>query len=269
MTNFESALYNIRLLDDLAKKNTSIHVLHPLVKLLTTVIYLAVVMSFERYEISRLLPLIFFPWVMIILAELPVMPILYRLLMALPLIFGIGILNPIIDNQVITVLGVNFSRGWLTFLSLSIKCILCVTAGIILIATTGIDRLAVAMRMLKIPKIFVLQLLLTYRYITVLMEEFQRMTQAYSLRAPGQKGIGKNNWGSFAGQLILRTFDRAERVYQAMLLRGFTMEYNIGCIEKASFKDFAYMMFWSLFFIIAKIYNLPLFFESLIAGVVK
>ena len=138
-----------------------------------------------------------------------------------------------------------------------------------MIATTGIDRLAVAMRMLKIPKIFVLQLLLTYRYITVLMEEFQRMTQAYSLRAPGQKGIGKNNWGSFAGQLILRTFDRAERVYQAMLLRGFAMEYHVGTIEKVNINDFAYFTGWSLFFVIAKIYNLPLFLESIISGVVK
>ena len=269
MTNLANALYNIRLLDDLAKKNTSIHALHPLVKLLTTVIYLAVVMSFGRYEISNLLPFIFFPLVVTLLAGLPLMPIVHRLLMVLPLIIGVGILNPIIDNHVITILEVNFSRGWLTFLSLSIKCILSVAAGIILIATTGMERLAVAMRMLKIPKIFVLQLLLTYRYITVLMEEFLRMTQAYSLRAPEQKGISKKYWGTFAGQLILRTFDRAERVYQAMLLRGFTMEYNVGTIEKASFKDFAFLTGWSLFFIIAKTYNLPLVLGSLITGVVN
>lgn len=269
MTNLANALYNIRLLDDLAKKNTPIHALHPLVKLLTTVIYLAVVMSFGRYEISKLLPFIFFPLVVALLAELPLMPIVHRLLMVLPLIIGIGILNPIIDNQTITILGVDFSRGWLTFFSLFIKCIVSVSAGIILIATTGMNRLAVAMRMLKIPKIFVLQLLLTYRYITVLMEEFLRMTQAYSLRAPNQNGISKNNWGSFAGQLILRTFDRAERVYQAMLLRGFAMEYHVGTIEKVNINDFAYFTGWSLFFVIAKIYNLPLFFESLITGVVK
>ena len=269
MTNLTSALYNIRLLDDLAKKNTPIHALHPLVKLLTTVIYLAVVMSFDRYEISNLLPFIFFPLFVTLFAELPLMPIVHRLLVVLPLIIGIGILNPIIDNHTVTILGANFSRGWITFLSLSIKCILSVTVGIILIATTGIDRLAVAMRMLKIPKIFVLQLLLTYRYITVLMEEFLRMSQAYSLRAPEQKGISKHNWGSFAGQLILKTFDRADRVYQAMLLRGFSMEYNVGRIEKANFKDFAYLTGWCLFFVIARIYNLSLFLDSLILGVVK
>lgn len=269
MTNLPNALYNIRLMDDLAKKNTLIHDLHPLVKLLTTVIYLAVVMSFDRYEISNLLPFIFFPLIVAVLAELPLMPILQRLIVVLPLIIGIGILNPIFDNHIITILGVNFSRGWIAFLVLIIKCIFSVAAGIILIATTGIERLAAAMRMLKIPKIFVLQLLLTYRYITVLMEEFLRMSQAYSLRAPEQKGISKKNWGSFAGQLILRTFDRAERVYQAMLLRGFTMEYNSGRFERANLKDFAFISLWSLFFLSAKIFNLPLFLGSLITGVVK
>ena len=63
MKNIANALYNIRLLDDLAKNETPIHALHPLVKLLTTVFYLAVVMSFDRYEISNLLPFIFFPLV--------------------------------------------------------------------------------------------------------------------------------------------------------------------------------------------------------------
>ena len=47
------------------------------------------------------------------------------------------------------------------------------------------------------------------------------MYTAYALRAPGQKGIKMKDMGSFTGQLILRSFDRAERVYQAMKCRGF------------------------------------------------
>ena len=43
----------------------------------------------------------------------------------------------------------------------------------------------------------------------------------------------------------------------------------VGRIEKASFKDFVYLTGWSLFFLVAKVYNLPSFLESLITGVVK
>ncbi len=269
MAKVINSLYNMRLLDDLAGKETTIHRLHPITKLLTTIVYLTVVVSFGRYEISSLLSFIFYPVVIFLLAELPVVPILKRLLLVEPFIIGIGILNPLFNHHTMALGGIVISRGWVIFLSIFIKCGLTVTVSILLIATTGIDKLAVALRMLKVPKIFVLQLLLTYRYISVLIEEVSRMMRAYFLRAPGQKGIHRNVWGSFAGQLILRTFDRAQRVYQSMNMRGFTGEYNTGNIEKLRISDFAYLAGWSIFFILARIYNIPMLIGSLITGVIN
>jgi len=269
MTNIINSLYNLRILDDLAKKETFIHKLHPLVKLLTTFVYLTMVVSFGRYEVSSLLPFVFYPVLIFAFGELPVAPILKRVLMVEPFIIGIGILNPLFDQYVVVIGEMTISRGWVTFLSILIKSSLTVTVSILLIATTGMDRLPAAFRMLKIPKIFVLQLLLTYRYISVLLEEISRMVRAYSLRAPGQKGIHRSVWGSFAGQLIIRTFDRAQRVYQSMKLRGFTGEYNTGDVEKLHFKDLVYLVGWSLFFIIARFYNIPILLGSLITGVIR
>lgn len=269
MSKMINSLYNMRLLDDLAQRETSIHKIHPLIKLVTTVVYLAIVVSFGRYEIGGLVPYVFYPILIFSFAELPIAPILKRVLLVEPLIIGIGILNPLFDNYTVMLGGVAMSRGWITFLSIFIKCGLTVLASILLIATTGIDKLAAALRMLKIPKIFVLQLLLTYRYISVLIEEVFRMQRAYSLRAPEQKGIHRSAWGSFAGQLILRTFERAQRVYQSMSLRGFAGEYNTGTVSKIGFKDFAYLAGWCLFFIIARIYNIPMLIGSLFTGVIK
>ena len=269
MANIVNSLYNMRLLDDLAMKETSIHKIHPLIKLLTTVVYLTVVVSFGRYEISRLLPLIFYPVLIFAYAELPVVPILKRLLLVEPFIIGIGILNPLFDNYTVMIGEFVISRGWITFLSIFIKSGFTVTASILLIATTGMDKLASALRMLKIPKIFVLQLLLTYRYISILIEEVSRMARAYSLRAPAQKGIQHNVWGSFAGQLILRTFDRAQRIYESMNLRGFTGEYNTGDNVKVRFKDYAYLLGWSLFFIVARIIDIPMLIGMLFTGVIR
>jgi cobalt/nickel transport system permease protein len=269
MTNIINSLYNMRLLDDLARKDSSIHKIHPLIKLLTTILYLIVVVSFDRYEISGLLPFVFYPILIFALGEIPTAPILKRILLIEPLIIGIGILNPLFDAHTVVIAGFVISRGWITFLSIFIKCGLTVTASIILIATTGIDELASALRMLKIPRVFVLQLLLTYRYISILIEEVSRMTRAYSLRAPGQKGIKGNVWGSFAGQLLLRTFERAQRIYESMNLRGFTGEYNTGHNKKVIFKDYAYLAVWSLFFIIARIINIPVLIGTLFSGVIK
>lgn len=256
MSKIVDSIYNIRLLDDLARKNTSIHRLHPVSKLLTTIIYLIVVASFNRYEISGLLPFVFYPMVLILLAELPVMPIFKRLLMVQPLIIGIGILNPIFDP-----------RGWITFASIMIKSGLTITVCLVLVSTTGLNKIAQALRTLKVPSIFVLQLLLTFRYISVLIEELARMLRAYSLRAPQQKGVRLKDSGSFAGQLLLRTFDRAQRVYDSMRLRGFNGEYHSYGKSNITWKDILYFISWSLFFIIARVYNIPAFLGLLFEGV--
>jgi len=262
-------MYDMRILDDLARKETVIHKVHPLVKLLTTVSYLMVVVSFGKYDISGLLPLLIYPSMIFALAELPLKPIFMRVLLVSPLIIGIGILNPFFDHQIFLVGGIEISRGWVTFLSLLIRSVLTVTAALLLIATTGMDRLGGALRMLKIPRIFVLQLLLTYRYISVLMEEVARSLRAYSLRAPKQKGVHRSAWGSLAGQLILRTFDRAQRIYEAMCLRGFTGEYRTGGFGKIRVWDLAYLAGWVLFFAAARIYNIPVIIGSLITGVIR
>ncbi|SDM90701.1 cobalt/nickel transport system permease protein [Psychrobacillus sp. OK028] len=269
MSNIKSSLYNLRVLDDLARKETSIHLVHPLTKLLTTVVFLTVVLSFGRYEIVGLLPFFFYPIVIITVAEIPLGPILKRVLLAMPFIIGIGIFNPVFDQQTMSAFGLIFSKGWVTFLSILIKSCVCVGASLLLIATTGMDSLAAALRMLKVPKIFVLQLLLTYRYIYVLIEEISHMMLAYSLRAPRQRGIHPRVWGSFVGQLILRTFDRAQRIYDSMALRNFNGEYHTGKIDKNCWKDMVYLFGWCLFFIIARTNNLPMLIGSFITKVVN
>ena len=63
--------------------------------------------------------------------------------------------------------------------------------------------------------------MLVYRYIIVLLKEIERMTDAYSLRAPGQTGLHYKVWGTMVGQLLLRSMDRAEELCRSMELRGF------------------------------------------------
>lgn len=266
MSNITEALYSMRLMDDLARKETFIHKIHSLVKLLTTLAYLTAVVSFDRFEIGGLMTLFFYPVVVFTLAELPLKPILKRILFVEPFIIGIGILNPLFDHQTVILSGIVVSRGWITFISILIKCGLTVTAALLLLATTGMDRLASALRALKIPRLFVLQLMLTYRYVSVLLEEVGRILNAYSLRAPGQKGIHWKSWGSLAGQLILRTFERAQAVYQAMCLRGFDGEYHMGNSAGIKASDFIYLAIWVLFFAAARFLDIPGLIGLIVTG---
>lgn len=270
MTEMMQSLYNIRFLDELAEKQTVIHKIHPLAKLLTTMIFLIVVVSFGKYEISGLVPFIMYPVVIIALAEIPLLHILKRMLLVAPLAVGIGAFNPLFDNSVVFILaGFQLTGGWISFFSILIKFGLTVLAAVTIIATTGMDRIATALRMLRVPRLFVLQLLLTYRYISVLMEEVARTVQAYSLRAAAHKGIKPGAWGSLAGNLLLRTYERAQRLYRAMVLRGFDGEYNTGCDRRMAAKDMLYLCGWVFFFLSARFYNIPAFIGSMITGAVK
>ncbi|MEW6661310.1 MAG: cobalt ECF transporter T component CbiQ [Bacillota bacterium] len=267
MVNMMELLNNIRLLDELAGKRTNIHQIHPLMKVLTTLMFLFVTVSFDKYQLSGLLPLIFYPVVVITLADIPVVPILKRMLFVMPFIIGIGVFNPFFDtNPVVILPWIQISGGWISFFSILVKGSLTILAALLLIATTGITRVASALRMMRIPKVFIMQLLLTYRYITLLIEEVGRALCAYSLRSPDTKGIKISNWGSLTGQLLMRTLERAQRVYHSMCCRGFTGEYRISKQNKMMIGDIAYFAGWSLFFVIVRFINIPAFLGLLMTG---
>jgi cobalt/nickel transport system permease protein len=102
-----------------------------------------------------------------------------------------------------------------------LKMMLTVSAVLILAATTPFTHICRALSQLRLPGVICLQLLLTYRYIAVLIGEMARAVTAYRLRSPLRSGIHIRHVGSFLGALLLRSLGRAERVYQAMLCRGF------------------------------------------------
>ena len=108
------------------------------------------------------------------------------------------------------------------------------------------------------------QFLLTYRYVTVLLEEVNRITQAYSLRAPNQKGIHYKVWGTLTGQVLLRSMDRANAVYESMLLRGYDGSFSyMGKDIGITVPDVIYMIFWLAVFIIFRRYPVFLIVGSL------
>ncbi len=270
MSKVIDSFYNIRILDEIAEKDTIIHRIHPLIKVLTTFMFLITTVSFGKYELSSLLPLIFYPIIVMALAEIPVVAMLKRMVIVMPFIIFIGAFNPFFDTNTIVVFSdVTVSAGWLSFVSLLFKGIMTILAAFILIATTGMTKIAASLRLIRVPQIFVMQLLLTYRYISVLIEELSRILQGYSLRSLSTKGIRFSSWGSLTGQLLLRTIARAQRVYQSMCCRGFFGEFNTGGEQRFSIKDFLYLMSWAAFFILVRYFDISNIIGTMMTGAGK
>lgn len=150
---------------------------------------------------------------------------------------------------------VHINAGVISMVTLMMKGTFAVMASYILIATTSIEKICYALRLLHIPKILVTQILLTYRYITVLLGEVNRITQAYSLRAPNQNGVHFKVWGSLTGQLLIRSIDRANDVYESMTLRGYNGEFRyVGEKIHVRRQDILYLAIWlGIIFLLRKI----------------
>jgi cobalt/nickel transport system permease protein len=222
MSDIKNSINQITSLEELTKQNTPIHHLHPAIKLLVTIVYLVAVISLEADEISGLFPFFLYPVLLMVIGEIPFRPLVGRLMVALPFTFFAGLSNMLFSKETAMVLGgFAVTKGMMVFVSILIKTILTVIAVLILMSTTAMNDLLYAMLYFHMPSILVLQIMMTFRYLGVLLGEVSVMYHAYILRAPREKGIKLKDLGSFLGQLIIRSFDRAERIYHAMKCRGF------------------------------------------------
>ena len=87
------------------------------------------------------------------------------------------------------------------------------------------------------------------------------MSQSYHLRAPNQKGINISAWGSFLGQLILRSSDKADALYESMELRGFDGEFDYAT-ARGKTGSVATAVIVCVMIIALRFYNIP----ALISG---
>ena len=232
MNKMHKALRELAEMDELAARSSPIHALHPAAKLIATIAYILVTLSFDKYDLSGLVPMLLWPILLFQLSGIEVRSCFYKLRIVLPLVMAVGLFNPFFDKTIVLRLGsVAVSGGVVSMLTLMLKGLYCLMASFLLMATTPIDLLCAALRQLHVPKLLVTLLLLTYRYVGVMTEELAIMTDAYHLRAPGQKGVHVSAWGSFLGQLLLRSMDRAQDLYASMLLRGYHQHFHYADVK--------------------------------------
>lgn len=120
--------------------------------------------------------------------------------------------------------------GLIRFGSILLRTWLSVQAGILLVAVTPFPDVIHAFEHLRVPRTLTTIIAFLYRYLFVLADEALRLLRARDSRSaavPGQKSGRSVFWraqitGHMAGQLFLRSYERSDRIYNAMLARGYT-----------------------------------------------
>jgi cobalt/nickel transport system permease protein len=174
----------------------------------------------------------------------PAAPILRKLALASPFALMVGAFNPWIDTAPMVQLGtLSVSSGWVSYASLMLRFGLTVSAALLLVATTGMRELAAALGALGVPREFTAQLLFLHRYSFVVGEEARRMATAARLRSAG-RGLRLGAWSALAGHLLLRAYERARRIHQAMLARGYAGELPPGQPLAWRARDTGFVLGW-------------------------
>jgi cobalt/nickel transport system permease protein len=120
-------------------------------------------------------------------------------------------------------------NGLLRFVSILIRSWLSVQMAILLVAVTRFPDLVHALEHLRVPAVLTTIIAFLYRYLFVLTDEVLRLLRARESRsgaAPSSRSGGGVLWrakvaGNMAGQLFLRSYERSDRIYNAMVARGY------------------------------------------------
>ena len=177
------------------------------------------------------------------ISQIPLGYIVGRTLAILPFVILAGLGAPWTDHFEGAKLVAIFLRSILSLLLL-----------ILLTSTTPFAELLRGLRKLGCPKILVINLGFLYRYLFVLTEEVLRMRQARDSRRIGRApAIAEIKLlGAMLGTLLLRSFERAERMYQAMLSRGYDGDVPVLAPRKFTWLDLGFISGVALFIVGAR-----------------
>lgn len=258
MGQINSAIHELHRMDAMAEQDNWLTGMHPLAKLLVTIIYVGTVTSFHKYDLNGVLGMTIYLVILIVLAQISLKHMVSRLRGVLVVVVLVGIVNPFLDRDILLSFGgIMVSGGVISMLTLMCKGIFSLVAAYILMVSTSMEEICYALCKAHVPKLLVTVIMLIYRYIIVFLKEGERISQAYTLRAPGQRGIHYKVWGTLLGQMLLRSVDRAQNVYESMQLRGFNGEYAFAARENYHPASVLYGVVWCAIFIILR--YVPLF----------
>jgi cobalt/nickel transport system permease protein len=162
--------------------------------------------------------------VLIRVAGLPVRFVVTRAMVVLPFIV-FALFLPFIgtgERQQILGVAVSVDGLWGTFNVLA-KAGLGITVSILLAGTTEIPRMLTGLERLRVPPVLTAIAAFMLRYLEVVAGELQRMRTAMTARGYDPRWLWQARpIAAASGALFVRSYERGERIHQAMLSRGFT-----------------------------------------------
>lgn len=148
--------------------------------------------------------------------------------------------------------------GWIVFQGIALKSFISVASLILLSATTPFPSFLSALRKLRTPRVLISLMSFTYRYLFLMIEEFERMVRARDARCYGGGWLWQTKVvGRMVGTFFVRSYERAERVYHAMTSRGFDGRVPVEDARPMGAKDYLFVLLSIGFLVGCRIFLKP------------
>lgn len=163
---------------------------------------------------------------LMLIGALPIGRVFARSALVLPFAGTIALMAPLQASwgslNVGGLLGPQATVGWVAAYAILSKAWLSTLTVVLVSATTPVPELLDGLRRLKVPDVMVMLLAFIYRYAGVIGAQLHSMRVAVASRAPGLGRVALVRlYGNLAGAMVVRAYERGERVHAAMLARGF------------------------------------------------
>lgn len=221
---------NLRASDRGATSSTFLHRLDARSKILVSVALLVAVVSTPPERIESLWGYLALLVSLALAGRVSPASLVRKSMVALPVIVAGGLFIPLTrlwahpDDPTVDLVLLHVSApGLMMALNVVAKAGLGLLCALLLTSLTPIPELLEGLKRLRLPATVVTLVAFTHRFAFVLADEALRMKRARDARCYGGRWLWQGTVvGHMVGTLFLRAHDRSERIYQAMLARGFT-----------------------------------------------
>jgi len=212
----------------LANRSSPVHSLDARVKIIVLITLTLTLAFLGKGEWEKLLALLAGSLIISLFAGLPLLYLLKRALVVIPFVAVMALFSPL-------------HEGWAGYAFRVVKAYGAAFTLALLLVSTPFGSILQGLERLRLPPVLVGILTFTYRFLYLLVDEAMRLNRALKARC-GRTLLSLKAFGGAWGSLFIRSCQRSERVYQALLARGFNGKLPAGELGALSWKDLVFLL---------------------------
>ena len=214
----------MKIFEHFAYGNSFVHRLDPRIKIITAGLFSLVVALTREFDV--LFVAIVSVLILLFIAKLSLKKVFWRMVIVNGFILTLWLFLPatVPGETIFAMFGLEATREGVQYaLLITIKSNTIVLACIALLSTCSIFKILHALSHLYVPDKLIHIFFFTYRYIHVINLEYLSLRNAMKVRCfiPRSNLHTYKSFAYLIGMLILKSYERSKRIYNAMLCRGF------------------------------------------------